>query len=166
MEELSEARKRNMRAIKARDTKPELLIRQGLHSRGFRYRIAPKALPGKPDIWLPKYNTAIFINGCFWHLHRCHLSHIPNTRKQFWNDKLTGNAARDKRNISALLKDGKRVLVVWECALKGKERLPEPSIFMLISTWIKSGAVFGELSGKGLEALNERAQALWKLKAD
>ncbi|ODA33647.1 very short patch repair endonuclease [Veronia pacifica] len=139
-----------MRAIKPRDTKPELIVRQTLHARGFRFRLCPPNLPGKPDIWLPKYNAVIFVNGCFWHLHQCHLSHIPKTRCEFWFNKLTSNADRDKRNIRKLLASHIRVLVIWEYALKGKHSLADTSLMVLICTWLNTAASFAAIDSDGL----------------
>lgn len=111
-----------MGRIRGRDTKPELLIRRGLHARGFRFRLhAP--LPGKPDIVLPRRKAAIFVHGCFWHGHDCHLFRLPGTRTDFWRDKIGGNRARDAAAIAALHRLGWRTLIVWECSFRGKDRL-------------------------------------------
>lgn len=113
-----EARSRNMRAIRNKDTKPELLIRKALHARGFRYRLGGASLPGHPDIVLPKYKAAIFIHGCFWHGHDCNYFKLPATRTEFWADKIRSNQGRDQRSMSMLLEQGWSVLTVWECSLK------------------------------------------------
>lgn len=113
-----EARSRNMRAIRNKDTKPELLIRKALHARGYRYRLGGSGLPGHPDIVLPKYKTVIFINGCFWHGHDCKYFKLPATRTEFWADKIKSNQERDQRSVSRLLELGWTVLTVWECSLK------------------------------------------------
>ncbi|WP_435607979.1 very short patch repair endonuclease [Pseudomonas knackmussii] len=113
-----EARSRNMRAIRSKDTKPELLIRKTLHARGFRYRLGGANLPGRPDIVLPKYKTAIFIHGCFWHGHDCKYFKLPATRTEFWADKIRSNQRRDQHSVSRLLEQGWSVLTVWECSLK------------------------------------------------
>lgn len=133
-----EQRRRNMSAIRHQNTKPELLIRSELHKRGFRFRIHRKDLPGNPDIVLPKYNAAIFVNGCFWHGHECHLFHWPKTREQFWKEKISGNMLRDSKNSGALLAEGYRVLTIWECSLKGKQKLSLSDLAEAISNWIKS----------------------------
>jgi len=109
----------NMSQIKGKNTKPELLVRKFLFSQGFRYRINVKSLPGKPDIVLKKYKTAIFINGCFWHGHEgCRYFVWPKTREEFWKEKIQANINRDKKNIRLLEETGWNVIVIWECELK------------------------------------------------
>ena len=108
-----------MSAIKGRDTKPEVLVRKLLHELGYRFRIQRKDLPGKPDIVLPKYKTAIFINGCFWHRHKgCKLASEPSTNRDFWEKKFAANVERDIRNYAALKEQGWNVLIIWECEVK------------------------------------------------
>lgn len=115
-----EGRSRNMQAIRGKNTSPELLLRKLLFSRGFRYRLHVKNLPGTPDIVLPKHRTAIFVHGCFWHGHDCHLFTLPQTRRDFWTAKISTNQQRDQRDISALRSAGWRVICVWECAIRGR----------------------------------------------
>ncbi|NPA07851.1 MAG: DNA mismatch endonuclease Vsr [Chlorobi bacterium] len=118
-----EQRRFNMQQIKGTNTKPEILLRKLLFSKGFRYRINNKNLPGKPDIVLKKYNTVIFVNGCFWHGHEnCRYYVIPKTRTEFWTEKINGNKKRDKKNTELLLQKGWKVITVWECELK-KDKL-------------------------------------------
>ena len=127
-----------MSAIRGKNTKPERAVRGYLHARGFRYRLHRSDLPGKPDLVLPKYRLAIFVHGCFWHRHEgCFYATSPATRKNFWRDKLEGNAARDKRQQEALLQAGWRVLVIWECGLKHSyERIPEiDNLVMAVNSW-------------------------------
>ncbi|BEV04582.1 very short patch repair endonuclease [Chryseobacterium gambrini] len=120
-----EQRRFNMQQIKGTNTKPEILLRKLLFSKGFRYRINDKSLPGKPDIVLKKYNTVIFVNGCFWHGHEnCRYYVIPKTRTEFWTDKINGNKKRDKKNTELLLQKGWKVITVWECELK-KDKLDQ-----------------------------------------
>ena len=108
-----------MSGIRARDTKPELLVRRFLHANGLRYRLHVKSLPGTPDLVLPRWKTVIFVHGCFWHQHPgCHLAYIPRTRRAFWLEKFERNAARDVAAISALEGAGWQVIVVWECVLR------------------------------------------------
>jgi DNA mismatch endonuclease, patch repair protein len=115
----AERRSWNMSRIKSRDTKPELLLRSMLHRMGFRFRLHVKNLPGCPDIALPKYRTAIFVHGCFWHRHSgCRNATMPSTRPKFWAEKFEGNIKRDIRNREALETLGWKVLVAWECELK------------------------------------------------
>ena len=117
-------RSRNMAAIKGSGTKPEIMVRKALFKRGFRYRLNIPDLPGKPDIVLPKYKTCIFINGCFWHMHaNCPMFVLPKTRIEFWKNKLSTNVKRDYDTHSQLIKSGWKVIVVWECTLKGRAAL-------------------------------------------
>ncbi len=117
----AEHRSWNMSRIKSRDTKPEMTLRSLLHRAGFRFRLHVKELPGRPDIVLPRYRTAIFVHGCFWHRHEgCRNTTTPSTRAQFWQDKFDSNIDRDKRNVLYLEQLGWRVETVWECDL-GKD---------------------------------------------
>lgn len=116
-------RQLNMSHIRGRDTKPEMLVRKGLHARGLRYRLHDRKLPGRPDLVFPRYSAVVFVHGCFWHMHGCALSKLPATRQDFWKRKLEGNAARDRAAIDALQAAGWRVMVIWECALRGLLRV-------------------------------------------
>jgi DNA mismatch endonuclease (patch repair protein) len=116
-----EIRSKNMAAIKSKNTKPEMLVRRFLHANGFRYKLHDKTLPGKPDIVLPKYKTVIFIHGCFLHGHKnCKYYVVPKTRTEWWLNKINGNIANDKKAVSALKKDGWKMIMLWECNLKPK----------------------------------------------
>ena len=108
-------RSENMRRIRAKDTKAELVVRKLLHRNGFRYVLHDRRLPGTPDIVLPRLKAAIQIRGCFWHGHTCLDGHIPKSRNKYWVPKLLGNKARDKRNDRRLRRLGWRLLIVWEC---------------------------------------------------
>ena len=108
-----------MSGIRAKDTKPELIIRKALHANGYRYRVNQRRLPGSPDIVLRKFNAVIFVHGCFWHGHDCPLFKLPKTRTEFWRAKISTNQQRDERNVSRLRSEGWRVCTVWECALRG-----------------------------------------------
>ncbi|MGN6475773.1 MAG: very short patch repair endonuclease [Flavipsychrobacter sp.] len=109
----------NMSRIKGKDTKPEMLVRKFLHSKGFRYRLHVRDLPGKPDIVLPKYKTVIFVHGCFWHGHEgCKYFVVPKTKTDWWLNKINGNIANDQKAVSALEKDGWKIITLWECELK------------------------------------------------
>jgi DNA mismatch endonuclease (patch repair protein) len=131
-------RSRNMAAIKGKDTKPELIIRKGLHARGFRYRLHDRKLPGRPDLVLPKYHAVIFINGCFWHGHDCALFKWPGTRQDFWKEKIGANVARDQKNYAAIEEAGWRRAVIWECALKGTRRMEPDEVLTRVANWLTS----------------------------
>jgi len=130
-------RSRMMSGIKGKNTQPEILIRSGLHRLGFRYRLHEKKLPGRPDIVLPKYSAVILVHGCFWHGHDCKYFKLPSTRGEFWQSKIEGNCSRDIRNMSALIADGWRVCVVWECAVRGSSGNTE-AVCHKIACWLKS----------------------------
>ena len=108
-----------MSRIKGKNTKPEILVRKYLFSKGFRYRVNDKRYPGRPDIVLPKYKTVIFINGCFWHVHEgCKYFKWPESNKLFWKKKLLSNIERDRKNYDKLTALGWKVIIVWECELR------------------------------------------------
>lgn len=114
-----EKRSENMQKIKSKNTQPELIVRKFLFSKGFRYRIHVKRLPGKPDIVLKKYNTVIFIHGCFWHGHlNCKYFKIPKSRTDFWKNKIEKNRKNDQRNIKKLKELGWNVFEIFECEIK------------------------------------------------
>ncbi|AOJ97511.1 very short patch repair endonuclease [Burkholderia vietnamiensis] len=107
-----------MALVRAKDTKPELLVRRLVHGMGYRYRLHRRDLPGTPDLVFPGRSKVIFIHGCFWHRHaRCELARLPKSRGDFWLPKLTANAERDARNVRALRRLGWGVLTIWECQL-------------------------------------------------
>ena len=143
-----ETRSKNMAAISGKDTKAELLIRKALHRSGFRYRLHDKNLPGKPDMVFSKHKAVIFVNGCFWHRHDCHLFKWPSTRKEFWRAKIEGNRVRDIMAIEQLKLAGWRVLTIWECSLKGKSRLPEDVLISRVSSWIGGDTDEQEVQGE------------------
>jgi DNA mismatch endonuclease (patch repair protein) len=125
-----------MSRIRGRHTKPELQIRQGMHSMGFRYRLHARELPGKPDLVFPKYRAVIFVNGCFWHGHMCPLFVWPKTRTAFWKAKIQETVRRDKANYLALHSAGWTTLTVWECALRGPGRIPLMRVLGECATWL------------------------------
>ena len=133
-----EQRQLNMSRIRGKHTKPEMLLRQGLHARGLRYRLHVKELPGRPDLVLPRYHAAIFVHGCFWHGHDCPLFKLPATRREFWETKIQNNRARDVRDAEGLAIAGWRVLVIWECALRGPGRHPAGAVLDQVITWLDS----------------------------
>ena len=125
MDIISEERRSwNMSRIKGKDTKPEIIVRSMLHRMGYRFRLHRKDLPGKPDIVLPKYNTVIFVHGCFWHRHEgCKFAYKPKSRIDFWNSKFDETVARDKLNRKQLEANGWNVEIIWECETKDTNRL-------------------------------------------
>ncbi|EAQ96693.2 T/G mismatch-specific endonuclease [Congregibacter litoralis KT71] len=126
-----------MAGIRGSNTKPELLLRKGLHALGFRYKLHDKTLPGKPDLVFPRYKAVIFANGCFWHCHNCHLFKWPKSRAEFWQKKISGNVARDEQVSQQLKSSGWRVLRVWECALKGKTRIGIETVLSISADWLR-----------------------------
>ena len=118
-----ETRSYNMSRIKGKDTKPEILVRKHLFSKGFRYRLHDKRLPGKPDLVFPKHETVVFIHGCYWHGHEeCKYFVPPKSRTEWWMNKINKNKERDRKNISILERQGWKVITVWECELKPDKR--------------------------------------------
>ena len=113
-------RSKIMQNIKSKNTKPELVIRKLLHSKGYRYKIHDKKLPGKPDIVMPKRKGVVNVHGCYWHYHGCSRSNIPKTQTEYWVDKLEHNKRRDFQNKRKLKKLGWKVIDVWECTLRKK----------------------------------------------
>ena len=112
----SEQRSRIMSRIRGRDTTPELVVRRMAHRLGFRFRLHPKDLPGRPDIVFPRFRAAVFVHGCFWHRHNgCRYAYTPKSRVAFWTEKFKKNVAHDRRSEEALRNLGWRVLVIWEC---------------------------------------------------
>lgn len=147
-------RRLNMSRIRGRDTKPELLVRKGLHALGLRFRLHRRDLPGSPDIVLVRHRTAIFVHGCFWHGHSCSYFRMPMTRTNFWTKKISGNKRRDGAAMKALIGDGWRVVVVWECALRRTGRLPLERVCRSVEKFILSGrnrkmTIAGSRPGRG-----------------
>lgn len=131
-----DVRSRMMASIRARDTQPELIVRRHLHGLGFRYRLVPRELPGKPDLVLPKHRVVVFVHGCFWHGHAgCRFATVPATRTEFWISKIATNRARDHHKETQLKASGWRIAVVWECALKTER---EVALRQLVA-FIRSG---------------------------
>jgi len=117
-------RSERMSRVRGRDTKPELLVRRALHALGYRYRLHDKKLPGKPDLSFPGRKRAVFVHGCFWHMHEgCGLARMPKSRLDFWRPKLEGNRARDAKKFQQLRALGWDVMVVWECELRQMDKL-------------------------------------------
>ncbi|PVV83507.1 very short patch repair endonuclease [Dehalogenimonas alkenigignens] len=141
----AEKRSLMMSGIHNRDTQPELWIRKAIFSRGFRYRLHSRSIPGKPDIVLPKYKAVIFAHGCFWHGHKCLLFRWPSSHIDFWKEKIERNRKRDLEILHKLKLTGWRVLVVWECATKGPGRWAENQLLDKITEWIIQGNQYTEI---------------------
>ncbi|WP_075183541.1 very short patch repair endonuclease [Pantoea sp. 1.19] len=145
-------RSKNMRAIRTRDTAIESHLAQLLRQGGFDYRSQDKMLAGRPDFILDDYRVIIFVHGCFWHRHHCHLFKVPETRTAFWMGKINSNVLRDERHIATLTAAGWRVLLVWECALRGKTRLSDAALTPRLEEWICAGSGNAEIDGQGIQA--------------
>jgi DNA mismatch endonuclease (patch repair protein) len=120
-ENVSPNRRENMRRIKSKNTRPELLLRSALHRAGYRFRIHRVDLPGSPDIVMPGRRAVVFVHGCFWHGHTCHLFRVPKTRTEFWLSKIARNRSRDRQAADRLRSLGWSVVVVWQCELANLE---------------------------------------------
>lgn len=143
-----EQRSRNMSAIRSKNTKPEVYFRKLLFSHGYRYRIAEKSVPGHPDIFLRKYNTAIFIHGCFWHRHKnCKFAYTPKSRVDFWTSKFENNIQRDMVVQKELHKNGIKCMIIWECTIKSMQRDSETmkSVFDSCISFLHSEELFLEI---------------------
>ena len=137
-----------MSRIRSKDTKPETMVRSGLHRAGFRFRLHARSLPGRPDIVLRKHNAVIQVNGCFWHGHRCHLFRWPGSRETFWREKIEGNRARDRRNVSLLRRSGWKTAIVWECSLKGKTSIGTDAVVERLARWLGNNEPSISIRGK------------------
>ncbi len=142
-----EVRSRMMAGIRGKDTKPEIILRKGLHAAGFRYRLHDRSLPGKPDMVFPRHRAVLFAHGCFWHGHDCHLFKWPASRPEFWTAKITRNREVDARSEQALAAAGWRLGIVWECALKGRTRLPLGEVLEACVRWLRSQETRLEIRG-------------------
>jgi DNA mismatch endonuclease (patch repair protein) len=136
-------RSRMMSGIRGKNTKPEILVRSMLHRQGFRFRLHDRTLPGKPDIVFPRYHAVIFVHGCFWHGHECRLFKWPETRPEFWREKIMRNRYLDHKSQEALLTNGWRVGIVWECTLRTGKRNPV-IIAQSLTQWLRSNEPFKE----------------------
>lgn len=143
-----EQRSRNMQHVHGKDTKPEVYIRKLLFAEGYRYRMHSSRIPGHPDIWLKKYNTAIFIHGCFWHRHEgCKYASVPTSNSEFWNRKFSKNVTRDKEVKKELLEKNIRCLVIWECTIKEmhKSDKKRKSVIIEIERFLNAAEDYEEL---------------------
>jgi DNA mismatch endonuclease (patch repair protein) len=141
------ARHHNLASVKSTNTRPELYVRSGLHRAGLRFRLHNRNLPGTPDLYLAKHRLCLFIHGCFWHRHDCHLFKCPKTREEFWRTKITRNQQRDRKQFDQLLVSGYRVGIVWECSVKGRLRMPEERFFEVLVGQIMGSDDFFEILG-------------------
>ncbi|MBD8725416.1 DNA mismatch endonuclease Vsr [Oxalobacteraceae sp. CFBP 13708] len=132
----SATRSRMMAGIRAKNTKPEVIVRSLLHRAGFRFRLHAKHLPGKPDIVFRRYKAVVLVHGCFWHGHDCPLFKWPATRPDFWKNKIGRNQLNDRRSFELLIEQGWRIAVVWECALRGRERNLE-EVTRQLAAWLR-----------------------------
>ena len=143
-------RSKNMRAIGTRDTAIEKRLAGLLTQAGFEFRVQDAALPGRPDFVIDQYQCIIFTHGCFWHHHNCYLFKVPATRTDFWLEKIGKNVARDTRDIGMLISQGWRVLVVWECALRGKMKLDDTGLTERLEEWICGGGQAAQIDTLGI----------------
>jgi DNA mismatch endonuclease (patch repair protein) len=140
-------RSRMMAGIKGKNSQPELIVRRMLFASGYRFRLHRRDLPGTPDIVMPRRKVAIFVHGCFWHLHQgCRYVKMPATRAEFWKAKFEANVERDRLAVDKLHELGWRTLVVWECFIRSERDLE--TIKTALSSWVEGGSHFGELSGE------------------
>lgn len=142
-------RSRMMSGIRGKDTKPEIVLRRGLHRRGFRFRLHGSDLPGKPDLIFPKHRAVLFAQGCFWHGHDCHLFKWPKSRVEFWRTKIGQNRDRDRAVLAELQANGWRTGEVWECATKGRTRLEAGEVLDRCVAWLQSKEPQFTLVGQG-----------------
>jgi DNA mismatch endonuclease, patch repair protein len=140
-------RSRMMAGIRSTNTRPELAIRKALHAAGFRYRLHPRDVPGKPDMAFAKYRAAVFVNGCFWHGHDCPLFRLPDTRREFWAAKIERNRQRDAHVRRQLHEAGWRTLTVWECAIRGRGAPGLASVILAAAAWLRGSTTGQELRG-------------------
>lgn len=133
-----EKRSQMMSGIRAKNTRPEMIVRRALHARGFRYRLHVKDLPGKPDLVFPRYGAVLFIHGCFWHGHACPLFKVPSTRTEFWVKKIDRNRENDAKARALLEERGWQVLEVWECELRASKKQDYEPIIQKLSAWLQS----------------------------
>ncbi|OVZ93736.1 very short patch repair endonuclease [Yersinia frederiksenii] len=149
----SETRSKNMRAIRTKDTAIEVKLAKLLDQLGLSYRAQVGELPGKPDFSVDEYRAIIFVHGCFWHKHNCYLFKVPATRTYFWLNKIQGNVKRDDEVVKRLSANGWKVLVIWECALRGKHKLTDDDISARVEEWLCSSEVNAQIDTKGISQI-------------
>lgn len=147
-------RSKNMRAIATRDTAIEKRLALLLEMRGLTFRVQDAALPGRPDFVLDDYRAVIFTHGCFWHQHDCYLFKVPATRTEFWLEKIGKNVLRDSRDSARLREQGWRVLIVWECALRGRLKLTDDALGERLEEWICAGGDTAQIDTRGIQLMN------------
>lgn len=147
-------RSKNMRAIRPQGTGIEKQLTQLLQSLGVAVIQQVRELPGRPDFAIPDRKKIIFTHGCFWHRHHCGLYKPPATRREFWQEKIGRNVVRDQQNLARLQQQGWRVLIIWECAMKGKHRLSELQLSERVEEWICVSESSAEIGEQGIRLLN------------
>jgi len=145
-------RSKNMRAIGTRDTAIEKRLAALLTECGLAFRVQDAALPGRPDFVVDDYRCVIFTHGCFWHHHDCYLFKVPATRTEFWLEKIGKNVERDQRDCAQLLAEGWRVLIVWECAIRGRAKLSDVALSERLEEWICGGGASAQIDTRGIQA--------------
>lgn len=150
----SKTRSKNMRAIKNRGTAIEKKVSDLLVEAGFSFREQGQDLPGKPDFVVDDYKAVIFVHGCFWHHHNCYLFKIPATRTDFWMNKIQNNVRNDQSTMRELSSNGWRILIVWECCLKGRLKLPNQELMTRIEEWLCAASSHADMDIKGIHQLN------------
>lgn len=157
-------RSRMMAGIQGKNTTPELMVRSGLHRLGLRFGLRTKSLPGKPDLILSRHKTAVFVHGCFWHAHQCPYFRLPSSNPVFWKEKLSANVQRDKKQVVELKALGWRVLVIWECAVKGASETRNTQTYEVARDWVLNyDARYIEISkgrGNGISKRQSTSRAL------
>ncbi|CEJ65900.1 MULTISPECIES: very short patch repair endonuclease [Citrobacter] len=146
-------RSKNMRAIGTRDTAIEKRLADILTEQGVTFRVQDATLPGRPDFVVDDYRCVLFTHGCFWHQHNCYLFKVPATRTAFWLEKIGKNVVRDKRDCEKLQSLGWRVLIVWECALRGREKLDNEALSERVIEWICGGGATAQIDTQGIHLL-------------
>lgn len=145
-------RSRLMSGIRGKDTKIEIAVRRALFRAGYRFRLHDARLPGKPDIVLKRHRAVIFVHGCFWHGHQCHLFRWPRTRSRFWKQKIQRNSDRDKMQLNSLASAGWRVAIVWECALRGAKITAPNRLSIRLCRWLEGTRKRIEIRGRASDA--------------
>lgn len=155
----TQTRSRMMAGIRGKDTKPELVLRRALHTRGFRYRLHRKEIQGKPDLVFPRFRAVVFVHGCFWHRHsECRFTTTPSTRPEFWQAKFAANVARDNAVGAGLVEAGWRMATVWECALRKQEQVEAAAD--RLGAWLRFGATQIEIGETELSNRGDNGPAL------